>query len=65
MSIQTIILTLNKKIRFFCENHDRKDIIILCKIIIDDLINADLKFFSLKFFVKFKHLIFLDQFFSV
>ena len=37
----------------------------MCKIIIDDLINVDLKFFLLKFFVKFEHLIFLNQSFSV
>ena len=37
----------------------------MCKIIIDDLIDVDLKFFSLKFFVKLKHLIFLDQFLSI
>ena len=37
----------------------------MCKIIIDDLIDVDSKFFSLKFFVKFEHLIFFDQFFSV
>ena len=37
----------------------------MCKIITDDLIDVDLKLFSLKLFVKFKHLIFLDQFFSV
>ena len=42
-----------------------KKIITLCKIIIDDLIDVDLKFFSFKFFVKFEHLIFLDQFLSV
>ena len=40
-------------------------IIILCKIIIDDLIDVDLKLFSLKLFVKFEYLIFFDQFFSV
>ena len=40
-------------------------IIILCKIIIDDLIDVDLKLFSFKFFIKFEHLIFLDQFFSI
>ena len=37
----------------------------MCKIIIDNLINIDSKFFSLKFFVKFKHLIFLNQFLSI
>ena len=40
----------------------QKKKIILCKIIIDDLINIDLKLFSLKFFIKFKHLIFFNQF---
>ena len=39
--------------------------IILCKIIIDDLINVDSKLFSLKFFIKLEHLIFLDQFLSI
>ena len=42
-----------------------KKIIILCKIIIDDLIDIDLKFFSFKFFVKLEHLIFFNQFLSV
>ena len=42
-----------------------KEIVTLCRIIIDDLINVDSKLFSLKFFVKFKHLIFLNQFLSV
>ena len=42
-----------------------KKIIILCKIIIDDLIDVDSKLFLLKFFVKFEHLIFFNQFFSV
>ena len=37
----------------------------MCKIIIDDLVDADSKLFSFKSFVKFKHLIFLDQSFSV
>ena len=62
MSIQTLILILNEKIKFFCESHDKKKIIILCKIVIDDLIDADLKLFSFKFFVKLKHLIFFNQF---
>ena len=35
------------------------------KIIIDDLININSKLFSFKFFIKFKHLIFLNQFFSI
>ena len=43
----------------------KKKIIILCKIIIDNLIDVDSEFFSLKLFVKFEHLIFLDQFFLV
>ena len=37
----------------------------MCRIIIDDLINVDLKFFSFKFFVKFKYLISFNQFFSI
>ena len=37
----------------------------MCKIVIDDLIDVDSKLFSLKFFVKLEHLIFLDQFFSI
>ena len=43
----------------------KEKIIILCKIIIDNLINIDSKLFSFKFFVKLKHLIFLDQSFSI
>ena len=43
----------------------KKKIIILCRIIIDDLIDVDLKLFSLKFFVKFGHLTFFNQFFSI
>ena len=35
------------------------------RIIIDDLIDVDSKLFSLKLFIKFEHLIFLDQFFSI
>ena len=37
----------------------------MCKIIIDDLIDVDLKFFSFKLFVKLEHLIFLDQSFLI
>ena len=37
----------------------------MCRIITDDLIDADSKLFSLKFFVKLGHLISLNQFFSV
>ena len=65
MSIQTLILILNKKIKFFCKSHDKKKVIILCRIIIDDLIDVDLKLFSFESFVKLKHLIFLNQFLSV
>ena len=43
---------------------NKKKIITLCKIIINALINIDLKFFSFKFFVKLEHLIFLNQSFS-
>ena len=42
-----------------------KKIIILCKIIIDNLVNIDSKFFSFQLFIKFEHLIFFDQFFSI
>ena len=42
-----------------------KKIIILCRIITDDLIDVDSELFSLKLFVKLKHLIFLNQSFSV
>ena len=42
-----------------------KKIIILCKIIIDNLIDVDSEFFSFKLFIKFEHLIFLNQFFSI
>ena len=65
MSIQTSISILNEKIKFFYKSHDKKKIIILCRIIIDDLINVNLKIFSFKFFIKLKHLIFLNQFFSL
>ena len=51
-----------KKLNFFAKITTEEKIKILCKIIIDDLINVDLKFFSLKLFVKFKYLIFLNQF---
>ena len=54
-----------KKLNFFAKVTTEEKIIILCKIIIDDLINVDLKLFSLKFFVKFKHLIFFNQFLSI
>ena len=43
----------------------KEKIIILCKIVIDDLIDVDSKFFSFKLFIKLKHLIFLDQFLSI
>ena len=43
----------------------KEKIVILCRIIIDNLINVDLKLFSFKSFVKLEHLIFLDQSFSV
>ena len=65
MLIQTSILILNEKIKFFCESYDKKKIITLCKIIIDDLIDVNLEFFSFKLFVKFGHLIFLNQFFLI
>ena len=54
-----------KKLNFSAKVTTEEKIIILCKIIIDDLIDVDLKFFSFKFFVKLKHLIFLNQFFSI
>ena len=53
-----------KKLNFSAKVMTEEKIIILCKIIIDDLINIDLKFFSFKFFVKFKHFIFLINFFQ-
>ena len=43
----------------------KEKIIILCKIIIDDLIDADSKLFSFKLFVKLERLISFDQFLSV
>ena len=43
----------------------KEKIIILCKIIIDNLIDVDLKLFLLKFFIKLEHLIFFNQFLSV
>ena len=54
-----------KKLNFSAKVMAEKKIIILCKIIIDDLIDVDLKLFSLKFFIKLKHLISLNQFLSV
>ena len=54
-----------KKLNFSAKITIKEKIIILCKIIIDDLIDVDLKFFSIKFFVKLKHLIFLNQFLSI
>ena len=43
----------------------KEKIIILCKIVIDDLINVDSKLFSFQLFVKFEHLIFFNQFFLI
>ena len=43
----------------------KKKIIILCRIVIDDLIDVDSKLFLFKFFVKLGHLTSLNQFFSV
>ena len=43
----------------------KKKIVTLCKIIIDDLINVNLKLFLFKFFVKLEHLIFFNQFLSI
>ena len=54
-----------KKLNFSAKVTTKKKIITLYKIIIDDLIDVDLKFFSLKLFVKLEHLIFLDQSLSV
>ena len=54
-----------KKLNFFAKVTIKEKIITLCKIVIDDLINVDLKFFLFKFFVKFEHLIFFNQFLSV
>ena len=54
-----------KKLNFSAKITTKEKIIILCKIIINDLINVDSKFFSFKFFVKFEHLIFFNQSFSV
>ena len=54
-----------KKLNFSAKIMTEEKIIILCKIIIDDLIDVDLKLFSLKSFVKLGHLIFFNQFFSI
>ena len=54
-----------KKLNFSAKVTTEEKIIILCKIIIDDLIDVDSKLFSFKLFIKFEHLIFLDQSFSV
>ena len=54
-----------KKLNFFAKITTKEKIIILCRIVIDDLIDVDSKLFSFKSFVKFGHLIFFDQFFSI
>ena len=54
-----------KKLNFSAKVTTEKKIVILCKIIIDDLVDVDYKLFSLNFFIKFKHLTFLDQFLSI
>ena len=54
-----------KKLNSSVKVTTEKKIIILCRIIINDLINVDSKLFSLKFFIKFEHLISLNQFFSI
>ena len=53
-----------KKLKFPAKVTIKKKIIILCKIVFDDLINVDSKLFLFKFFIKFEHLIFFNQFFS-
>ena len=65
MLVQISILLLNKKLNSFAEITTEKKIIILYKIIIDDLTNIDSKLFLFEFFIKLEHLIFLDQFFSI
>ena len=65
MSTQTLISVSKKELNFSTKVITEKKIIILYRIIINDLINVDSKLFSLKFFVKFVHLIFLNQFFSI
>ena len=54
-----------KKLNFFAKVTTEEKIIILCKIIIDDLIDVNSKLFSLKLFVKLEYLIFFNQFFSI
>ena len=54
-----------KKLNSFAKVTTKKKLIILCRIIIDDLIDVDSKLFLLKFFVKFEHLIFFNQFLSI
>ena len=54
-----------KKLNFSAKVTTKEEIVILGKIIIDDLINVDSKLFSFKFFVKFGHLISLNQFLSI
>ena len=54
-----------KKLNSFAKVTIKEKIIILCKIIIDDLIDVDSKLFSFKLFIKFEHLIFLNQFFLI
>ena len=52
-----------KLLNSFTKLTTEEKLIVLCKIIIDNLINVNLKLFSFKFFIKFKYLIFFNQFF--
>ena len=54
-----------KKLNFSAKITTKEKIIILCRIITDDLIDVDSKFFSFKFFIKFEHLISFDQSLSI
>ena len=54
-----------KKLNSSAKITTEEKIIILCKIIIDDLIDVDSKLFSFKLFIKLEHLIFFNQFLSI
>ena len=54
-----------KKLTFSAKVMTEEKIIILCRIIIDDLININSKLLSFKFFVTHKHLIFFNPFRSI
>ena len=64
-SARVLISTSNEKINFFVKITTGEKIVILYRITINDLTNVNSNFFFFKFFVKFKHLIFVHQLLSV